>query len=93
MTSFTATEAKNRFGELLEAAHRAPVEIDKKGRPVAVLLSFDTYQKMQERLGDRPSETSFAWLRKWRETADQSRSENPTDEEDYKKHLEEKFGR
>lgn len=41
MDTFTATDAKNRFGELLEAVHREPIEIDKKGRPVAVMLSYD----------------------------------------------------
>ena len=35
MTTIPATEAKNRFGELLEAIQRAPVEIAKKGRAVA----------------------------------------------------------
>ena len=93
MISFTATDAKNRFGELLEAAHRAPVEIDKKGRPVAVLLSFEDYQEMQERLGDAPSQSSFAWLRKWRKTAHLSRKDTPADEKDYRKHLDEKYGR
>lgn len=34
-TRFATTEAKNRFGELLEAAHREPVGICKKGRTVA----------------------------------------------------------
>ena len=46
--SFTATEAKNRFGELLDAARREPVHIQKSGRTVAVILSAEEYQRMIE---------------------------------------------
>jgi prevent-host-death family protein len=35
----TATEAKNRFGELLESVATQPVFIKKNGREVAVLIS------------------------------------------------------
>ena len=35
----TATEAKNRFGELLETVNSEPVFIRKNGRDVAVLMS------------------------------------------------------
>ena len=44
MITIPATDAKNRFGELLEAVHREPVEISKKGRVVAVMLSARDYQ-------------------------------------------------
>ena len=69
MNTFTATDAKNRFGELLEAVHREPIEIDKKGRPVAVMLSSDTYQEMKEALGEAKKPSDLSWLGKWRETA------------------------
>ena len=39
MKRFTATEAKNRFGELLDDAMVNPIMIQKNGRDVAVLLS------------------------------------------------------
>ncbi len=38
-----ALEAKTRFGELLNAAQREPVTIEKHGKPVAVLLSAEDY--------------------------------------------------
>ena len=41
MKEFATTEAKKRFGGILEAAHREPAEISKKGRTVAVLLSLE----------------------------------------------------
>lgn len=45
--SFSAAEAKNRFGELLDAAQRAPVTIEKHGRPVAVLISQEEYEEIE----------------------------------------------
>ena len=39
----TATEAKNRFGELLDAVSKEPVFIQKNGREVAVLMSKADY--------------------------------------------------
>ena len=43
---FTATEAKNRFGEMLEMSALEAVVIEKNGRDVAVLLSKAEYDKM-----------------------------------------------
>lgn len=43
----TARDAKNRFGELLDAAQRMPVHITKNGRNVAVLLSFEDYERYE----------------------------------------------
>ena len=47
MRSIAALQAKNRFGELLDAAQREPVTIEKHGRPVAVLVSAQEYQEME----------------------------------------------
>lgn len=46
MRRFTAAEAKNRFGELLDSAQRGPVSIEKHGRPAAVILSADEYESL-----------------------------------------------
>lgn len=43
MKTMTATEAKNRFGELLDNAQAGPVAIQKNGRDVAYLISRDDY--------------------------------------------------
>ncbi len=42
-TVFTAKEAKNNFGRLLDEARRSPVTINKNGRKVAVLISKEDY--------------------------------------------------
>ena len=50
-TLFTAREAKNNFGRLLDEARRIPVFIKKNGREVAVMLSVEEY-KFLEALSD-----------------------------------------
>ena len=47
MRTISSIDAKNRFGQLLEAAQRAPVTVTKKGRPAAVVLSVEDYQRMR----------------------------------------------
>ena len=46
-TIFTAKEAKNNFGRLLEEVRVGPVEIKKNGRKVAVLLSAEEYNRFE----------------------------------------------
>ncbi len=45
MKTMQATEAKNRFGELLELSASEPVLIQKNGRDVAVVLSKAEYER------------------------------------------------
>jgi prevent-host-death family protein len=42
-----ATDAKNNFGYMLDTAQREPITIEKKGRPVAVVLSVDDYTRLE----------------------------------------------
>jgi prevent-host-death family protein len=44
--SLTATEAKNRFGDLVELARAEPVTIMRNDRPVAVVLSPSEYARL-----------------------------------------------
>jgi prevent-host-death family protein len=48
-----ATEAKNRFGELLEAAGSEPVVIQKNGRDVAVIMSKTEYDSRYQSLSKK----------------------------------------
>ena len=41
-----ATEAKTRFGYLIEQAQRAPINITKQGRRCAVILSPEDYDEL-----------------------------------------------
>lgn len=51
MSEITATDAKNRFGQVLEMAQAEPVRIQKNGRDVAVVLSPEEYRKLVEQAG------------------------------------------
>lgn len=46
-TTFTAKEAKNNFGRLLDEARDRPVSIERHGRNVAVVLSFRAYEEFE----------------------------------------------
>jgi len=47
MKAMTAREAKNRFGQLLDAAQRTPVSVTKNGRAVTVMLSTELYDQLR----------------------------------------------
>jgi antitoxin Phd len=48
MTHLTSKEAQNHFGELIDTAQREPVVINRRGRPVVVVLSNERYQALEE---------------------------------------------
>lgn len=48
MRHIAAAEAKNRFGYLLDMAQHEPVTIEKKGRPVVVVISKEDYAHLEE---------------------------------------------
>lgn len=47
MRTVKASDAKREFGELLLKAQQSPVEINKNGKPVAVVLSAEEYKALQ----------------------------------------------
>ena len=48
MKEAAATDVKNRFGQMLEAVMSEPLAIEKKGRPVAVMMSIAEYERLVE---------------------------------------------
>ena len=48
MRTMSAKEAKNHFGELLMEAQKAPVTIEKNGKPVAVVYSMEWHEAAEE---------------------------------------------
>lgn len=48
MKRFTAKDAKNGFGRLLDEARTEPVLVSKHGRPVAVIMAFEEYERLGE---------------------------------------------
>src|SRR5689334_13381341 len=47
MRTMSARDAKNRFGELIIQAQREAVVIEKNGRPVAVMLSYEDHEEIE----------------------------------------------
>lgn len=47
MDALSANEAKTHFGDMLLKAQRAPIQINKNGKPVAVVISADEYQSIE----------------------------------------------
>lgn len=88
MNSIPATEAKNRFGELLETVHREPVGISKKGRTVAVMLSLSAYEDLSKAAVDiQPPAIGgiLDWIERHPPTG------APINERDYGRHLKAKY--
>lgn len=50
----TATDAKNRFGQMLDECQRGPVVIEKAGRRHGVLLSAERYDEIMASVAPRP---------------------------------------
>lgn len=49
MKTFTALEAKNRFGQLIDAAQREPVTVTRQGRASVVIVSAEEYERRRSR--------------------------------------------
>lgn len=47
MDSLSANEAKTHFGDMLLKAQRAPIQINKNGKPVAVVISTEEYKSIE----------------------------------------------
>jgi prevent-host-death family protein len=48
MKYFSATDAKNKFGEVMDELLKGPVGIQKNGRDFAVILSADEFKRITE---------------------------------------------
>jgi prevent-host-death family protein len=47
MDALSANEAKVQFGDMLLKAQRAPIQINKNGKPVAVVISMEEYESIE----------------------------------------------
>lgn len=48
MKSLSANEVKTQFGDVLLRVQREPLQINRNGKPVAVMLSIEDYQMLEE---------------------------------------------
>ncbi len=56
LTPVPATEAKNKFGEVLHRAcyEKRPILVERNGTPMAVILSLDEYERLVRKAGEWP---------------------------------------
>lgn len=47
METLSANYAKTQFGDMLLKAQRAPIQINKNGKPVAVVISMEEYESIE----------------------------------------------
>jgi PHD/YefM family antitoxin component YafN of YafNO toxin-antitoxin module len=57
MRTYTANEAKTRFGEFIDDAQRAPVRVMRRDRVVGVMVSAQDYEAMRAFYADRLAHT------------------------------------
>ncbi len=48
MKVLSANEAKTHFGDMLLQAQSSPVQINRNGKPAAVVVSFDSYNSIEQ---------------------------------------------
>ena len=60
MREVSASEAKIRFGRLLDAAQGAPVRVTRKGRAVGVMMSVQQYERLRGAAWERLAATMDA---------------------------------
>lgn len=66
MNKISATEAKQSLGMLLDTVQHKPVEIQRQGRGVAVILSMNEYMSLKgERMSDTEASGARSFLKKW----------------------------
>jgi prevent-host-death family protein len=66
MNKISATEAKQSLGMLLDTVQHKPIEIQRQGRGVAVILSMEEYLSLKgEKMSDAEVSGARSFLNKW----------------------------
>ena len=61
MRTFSSADAKNHFGELVDAARIAPVAVTKYDKLFVVVMSADEYERLTElKNQEKPSKSAKA---------------------------------
>lgn len=48
MKTITSANAKTRFGQFVDMSQREPIAVEKYGRPISVMMSYEDYQHFVE---------------------------------------------
>lgn len=57
MPNFSAKDAKNHFGQMIDAARLEPVVIEKRGRPMVVVCSVEEFERLSKAAASRARPT------------------------------------
>jgi antitoxin Phd len=76
MITFTSVEAQNRFGELIDRSQREPVEVTRRGRTVAYVISEHDMRELVDLRKRR--EAASRWYSQYRsQVAAQAQGDAP----------------
>lgn len=75
MITLTSVEAQSRFGELIDRSQREPVQVTRRGRPVAYVICDQDMQALSDLRTRR--ETASRWYAQYREQLAQEQSVSP----------------
>lgn len=69
--TYSITEARNQFATLIRNAEekKQPVQVTRRGRPVAVILSTEAYARL---VANQPQHNFWAAYQEWRQKWDAS---------------------
>lgn len=75
MLTLTSVEAQSRFGELIDRSQREPVQVTRRGRPVAYVICDQDMQALNDLRTRR--ETASRWYAQYREQLTQEQGPQP----------------
>lgn len=76
MLTLTSVEAQSRFGELIDRSQREPVQVTRRGRPVAYVICNQDMQALSDLRTRR--EAASRWYAQYREQLAQEQGEHGT---------------
>jgi antitoxin Phd len=75
MLTLTSVEAQSRFGELIDRSQREPVQVTRRGRPVAYVICDQDMQTLNALSARR--QAASQWYAQYRETLAREQAANP----------------
>lgn len=72
MLTLTSVEAQSRFGELIDRSQREPIQVTRRGRPVAYVICDQDMQALNDLQKRR--EAASQWYAQYRQTLAQDQA-------------------
>lgn len=70
MITITSAEAQNRFGELIDRSQREPIEVTRRGRTIAYVISEHDMRELSDLR--RRREEAVSWYAGYRKTLERN---------------------